>query len=207
MTGFDVASIRSSERPAALTASIVRHTALFVGGFTAVFVALGMSANAATSTFAADRMVITRVSGVVIVAMALFLAGSQVLATPRLYREWRLRVDPGRFGSLAAPVAGAAFGFAWTPCIGPVLASVLTVAATSTDGARAALLLCAYSLGLGVPFVATGALLGRLAGPLAWVQRHLRALTFVSAGLLVALGVLVVAGHLSLIDNVSGGLG
>ena len=91
----------------------------------------------------------------------------------------------------AAPVAGVAFGFGWTPCIGPVLTSVLALAATQEGAARAAGLLAAYSLGLGVPFMITGLAFGRLAGALGWVKRHSTALTAVSAVALAGFGLLL----------------
>ena len=172
----------------------------------AVFVVLGSTASVVGHSVVVDRLLLTRLAGGLIVVLAVFLAGSQLVRAPRLYREWRPRVDLHRFGPLAAPVAGAAFGFAWTPCIGPILASVLTVASTAGDAGRGALLLAAYSLGLGVPFVVGGVLLGRLRGPLAWLQRHLRAVTLASAGLLVALGMLVVVGQLTLLNTAAGGL-
>jgi cytochrome c-type biogenesis protein len=103
-------------------------------------------------------------------------------------------------GPVAAPVAGAAFGLGWTPCIGPVLGSVLGVAATR-DTTRAATLLVAYSLGLGVPFLVVGLGLGRLTGPLNWVKRHSRIITLVSAVVLAAFGVLLVLNRFELLTS------
>ncbi|MGH9120317.1 MAG: cytochrome c biogenesis CcdA family protein [Acidimicrobiales bacterium] len=143
---------------------IVGHTGLFVAGFSAVFITLGLSATAVGSTLTAHHVLLTRVSGLVIVAMALFLAGSLVLRAPWLYREVRLHPAPSRLGVVAAPVAGAAFGFGWTPCIGPVLGSILALAATRSHTWEGAGLLAAYSAGLGVPFLAAGLAMGRLAG-------------------------------------------
>lgn len=103
----------------------------------------------------------------------------------------RFHPELSRFGPLAAPVAGVAFGFGWTPCIDPVLTSVLALAATQGGVDRAAGLLAAYSAGLGLPFLATGLALGRLAGALAFVKRHSTALTATSAISLAAFGVLL----------------
>ena len=117
--------------------------------------------------------------------------------TPRLYQEFRFHPHLERFGPLAAPVAGVAFGLGWTPCIGPVLGTVLGFAAQGQDLFRATLLLVAYSLGLGVPFLAVGLALGKLETTLDWVKRHSRAITFVSAAVLFFFGVVLLTDNLS----------
>ena len=114
--------------------------------------------------------------------MALYLAGSQVLTTPRLYPEMRFAMSD-RFGMFTAPIAGAAFAFGWSPCLGPVIAAVFGVAATQS-GFRSITLLVAYSVGMGVSFLAVGLAFGRWATPLSFVKRHMRTITLVSAGLL-----------------------
>jgi cytochrome c-type biogenesis protein len=128
--------------------------------------------------------------------MAAYLAGSQLLTTPRMYQEFRFHPHLERFGPVAAPIAGVAFGLGWTPCIGPILGTVLGFAAQGQDVGRAAVLLTAYSLGLGVSFLAVGLAFGRFAAPLAWVKRHARALTLVSAAVLAVFGVILLTDSL-----------
>ncbi|MDA8354948.1 MAG: sulfite exporter TauE/SafE family protein [Actinomycetota bacterium] len=183
----EVRGARRARRIGALT----RDTALFVVGFGTVFVLLGLSASAVGRAVVHQQTLLTRISGVVVVAMALFLAGTVVLRTPGLYREWRLHPRVSRLEPLAAPVAGAAFAFGWTPCVGPILASVLALSAYQGRVGQGALLLAVYSLGLGAPFLVVAVLFDRLQAPLAWLRRHGSAVTVVSASLLGALGVLL----------------
>jgi cytochrome c-type biogenesis protein len=120
--------------------------------------------------------------------MAVFMVGSMYLQAPWLYQEARFAPDLGRFGTAAPTVAGAAFGFGWTPCIGPVLASILAVAASSGRVTQGGTLLAVYSLGLGVPFLITGLLFGRMTGAFAAVTRHFTAIVTVSALMLGVVG-------------------
>jgi len=176
---------------------IAYDTALFVAGFTVVFVLLGLITTAAGEAMFENQETLTRISGALVILMALYLAGSQLLMTPRLYQEFRFHPHLERFGPVAAPVAGIAFGLAWTPCIGPVLGTVLTFAAQGQDLLRATVLLVAYSLGLGLSFLAVGLGLGKLATPLDWVKRHSRAITFVSAAILFFFGIVLLTDNLS----------
>lgn len=182
-------------------ARIVRETALFVLGFGAVFVVLGCISTALGRTLLHDRVLLTRISGGVVCAMALFLAGAYVLRLPGLYREVRLHPRLERLGPFAAPVAGAAFGFGWTPCIGPVLSSVLAVAAGERGVGEGAVLLGCYALGLGVPFLVVGLGLGRLSAALGVLRRHIGALGIASSAVLGVFGVLLLLNELSLVTS------
>jgi cytochrome c-type biogenesis protein len=190
ITGLDVAEIEAGGRHQA--GRIARDTGLFVGGFSVVFVLLGLSATTIGRALFHHQGTITRVSGVLVVTMALFLIGSLSLRAPWLYQERRFHPQLSRFGPLTAPIAGAAFGFGWTPCIGPVLGSVLAVAATQGRVSRGVALLAAYSLGLGVPFLLTGLAFGRLVGAFSFVKRHFTGITLASATMLAGFGVLLI---------------
>ena len=180
---------------------VARDTGLFVLGFGAVFVALGVSATALGSALLRNRVLLTEISGGVVIAMALYLVGSLFLPFPALYGEARLSVRPSRLGPLAAPLTGAAFGFGWTPCIGPVLTSVIAVAATERGVGRGAALLGVYALGLGVPFLVVGLGLARLTAPLSFLKRHSRSIVVVSSALLLAFGVLLTINRLPLVTS------
>ena len=137
---------------------------MFVAGFTVVFVLLGITATTIGSAVFRDKELLLRISGALVIAMALFLAGSLVLKRPGLVPRGRFHPNLERFGPFAAPVAGAAFGFGWQPCLGPILASVSAVAASTGSAGQGAALLGVYSLGLGIPFLVVGLALGRLSG-------------------------------------------
>jgi len=180
---------------------VARDTGLFIAGFTAVFVLLGVSATTIGGVVFRNKVLLLRISGALVIAMALFLLGSLVLRLPGLYREARFHPDLGRFGPFAAPVAGAAFGFGWTPCLGPILTSVLALAATTGGALHGASLLVAYSLGLGVPFLAMGIALGRLAGVLGFVRRHTVGLTLISVVFMLAFGLLLLFDRLTWVTS------
>jgi cytochrome c-type biogenesis protein len=168
---------------------VVRPTLLFVAGFTVVFTALGVSATAVGRALTEHQLGINRVAGALVFAMGLFLAG--FVQPQAMMAERRFHVLPSRLGMWAPPVMGMAFAFGWTPCIGPILGGVLSLAGTQSTVARGGFLLVAYSLGLGVPFVLTGVAFGRLTGVFDWVKRHYRVINGVAGLALAAFGLLL----------------
>jgi cytochrome c-type biogenesis protein len=195
ITGLTVGDLEEGDTK--VLPRIAVDTGLFVAGFTVVFVLLGLITTAVGDALFQNQQTLTRISGALVILMALYLAGSQILMAPRMYQEFRFHPHLDRFGKAATPIAGAAFGLGWTPCIGPVLGAVLSFAAQGQNLARATLLLVAYSAGLGVSFLAVGLAFGKLTTPLNWVKRHSRAITFVSAGVLFFFGLVLLTDNLS----------
>jgi cytochrome c-type biogenesis protein len=195
VSGLDLAELQDRSR--VHTGRIVTTTAWFVAGFGIVFVALGLSATAFGQLLRDHQSVLTRVSGTLMFAMALFLLGSLFLRAPWLYQEKRFHPQLGRFGNAAPAVAGVAFGFGWSPCIGPILGSILGIAANQHRVWAGGTLLVVYSLGLGLPFLLTGLLLGRLGGALGWVKRHFVLIVAGSAVVIGAFGLLLMFDELS----------
>jgi cytochrome c-type biogenesis protein len=165
---------------------------LFILGFTIVFTLLGAFAGTFVPFFRDPWF--QRVAGLVVLALGLLMLGYAFRrGSPGLYSERRPlleRVRPGRVG--AFPL-GIAFAAGWTPCIGPVLAGILVVAA-SGGTVKGAALLVVYSLGLGLPFLLVGLGADRLVRSLGWVKRHYRAIAGVSGALLVVVGLLLMTG-------------
>ncbi|MGH9172264.1 MAG: cytochrome c biogenesis CcdA family protein [Acidimicrobiales bacterium] len=194
VTGTDITSAAETRSH---LAKVARNTALFVLGFAVMFVLIGLSATALGQSLVHDKTSLTRISGVVMLVMAGMLAGGAFLGVDWLGREARFRPDLSRLGPFAAPVAGAAFGVAWTPCVTPILASVLAVAAAGGSVPRAAVLLGLYSAGLGLPCLAVSLGFSRLATAFALLRRQARALTVLGAAGLAGFGVLLVFDRLT----------
>lgn len=197
------------ERDRALTRNVVAASALFFVGFLAVFVALGASASLLGAFLDDNRSWLNRVAGALIIVFGLALLGF----------GWSGAVS-GRFAQTVqqtarrrgGPVAlGVAFAFCWTPCVGPILASILVLAGTTASLTSGVLLLLVYGIGLAVPFVVVGFGFTRLLGAFRRIHRHYRAIEATAGVLLVAMGVLLLSGHLYIVNVYAqrglGGLG
>lgn len=162
---------------------------LFIAGFTVVFVSVAMLGGTLGRFFIEYADLITRVLGVVIIAMGLVFIGvfglAQRIARPQVR---------GNLGLIGAPLLGIALGIGWAPCIGPTLAVILTMAFDSGSAARAAALGVAYSLGLGIPFVLLTLGFGWATRSVAFVRRHIRVVNLIGGLLLIAVGLLMVTG-------------
>lgn len=201
VTGLSVTSVQEGGR--SHLGRVLLTSLGFILGFSAVFIALGMSVTAVGNTLLGHRELLTRISGLVVLAMALFLLGSLSVKAAWLYQEKRWHPAMNRFGPFAAPVAGVAFGFGWTPCIGPVLTSVLAVAAAGGEVGRGAGLLVAYSAGLAVPFLAAALALDRVAGAFGVVRRHFVGITVASAVVMAVFGVLLAFNRMSAVTTLT----
>lgn len=166
----------------------------FVFGFSTIFVAFGAGASALGSVLNAFRFELNLIGGATVIIFGLFTTGLVRLSW--LQRELRWHGDPPGRGPSAAYLLGMAFAFGWTPCIGPVLGAILAIAA-STSGASGVALLATYSLGLGVPFVLAALFLSGFAARLGTLKRTGRALQFVAGGVMIAMGALMITGHMA----------
>lgn len=165
---------------------------LFVAGFTLVFSVLGVAVGLLGSVVTRNLSVIVRIAGVGVIVMGLAMAG--LFRVPFLYREWRVDMTRAPKCPRGAFGMGMAFAAGWTPCIGPVLATILAAAAAAGTAAWGGILLVFYSLGLGIPFVLLAVGFSRARGSLAWLRRHARAVETTGGLMLVAVGVLFVSG-------------
>ncbi len=168
---------------------VLLGSVLFVLGFSAVFVAGGALFGGLGAYLVEYKSVVDRVLGVLTVLLGLAFLGF----LPRMQREVRFHRLPSA-GLAGAPVLGVLFGVGWTPCLGPTLAAVQTLAYSSATAGRGALLTAAYCLGLGLPFLATGLAFRRALGAFSVVKRHYALVMGVGGALLVLVGLLLVSG-------------
>ena len=165
---------------------------LFLAGFTAVFTALGATSSALGFLLARNLPTINLVGGAFVVLMGLVTTG--LVRLPFLRREVRSDLRRWRPGPGGALPLGAAFAFGWTPCVGPVLASILATAAGAGTVGRGALLLLAYALGLGLPFLLLARAMARGSARLGWLRRNSRRIEVAGGILLVVMGIAMMTG-------------
>ena len=199
VTGLDVGALADERRTN--RRRIVITTSLFILGFALVYVPIGAAFGGLGATFKGNKIVLTRVSGVVVVAFALFLAGSVVAKAPWLYREMRFHPRLGALGKGAPVIIGAAFAFGWTPCVGPVSGSIITIATESGRAWTGATLLTAYTLGLGLPFMLVGLGIARMQVLMSRIRQHLDKLVVLSAIVMFGFGMLLVTNQLSTLNQ------
>ncbi len=171
---------------------IVVMAAMFVAGFTTVFVALGATASAIGSWITAYFDILAIVAGALILLMGLHFLGW--LRIPLLYREARFQASSRPAGLLGAYLIGLAFAFGWTPCVGPVLATVLMVAGAEGTAVRGAALLTAYALGIGLPFLLAAVFAGPFLNLLGRFRRHMPVIEKTMGAALVVTGLLFMTG-------------
>jgi cytochrome c-type biogenesis protein len=172
---------------------VISSALLFVLGFATVFTILGAGASTLGGVILRNRPVLMGIAGVFVIVMGLVALG--LLRIPFLYREARIDLRRIRDGPLGAVPLGMAFALGWTPCIGPVLAGILSAAAATQTAWIGAGLLFAYSLGLGVPFVLLAVGYTRAGKAFGWLRRHGRAIERVGGALLVLMGILMITGQ------------
>lgn len=169
----------------------------FVLGFTTVFVMLGATATAAGQLIASNIDLLSKIAGGAIILVGLHFLG--ILKIPFLYREFRSHSVSAPAGLIGAYLVGLAFAFGWTPCIGPVLAAILMVAATEDAVTQGISLLFIYSMGLGIPFILAALAFGPFMGFLTRFRKHLGRVEKVMGGLLVLTGLMFITGSMNTI--------
>jgi cytochrome c-type biogenesis protein len=186
-----LAAVVGADDPAARRWRVAGSAALFVAGFTVVFLLGTVAVLGMTTTLIVNQIALQRIGGVITIVMGLVFIGW----IPALQREARF-APRGLAGLAGAPLLGAVFALGWTPCLGPTLAGVIAVA-SATDGAsiaRGVALVIAYCAGLGIPFVLLALGSGWAVGAFGWLRRHARVIQVLGGVMLVAVGVALLTG-------------
>jgi cytochrome c-type biogenesis protein len=187
VTGVSVGELGEAKWRQVLVPSLV-----FVASFSTVFILLGLTATGLGQTLQDHRDLLTKIAGVLIIAMGALFVSSLFVA--RLNREWHVEALITRAGKGGPLIAGMAFAIAWSPCIGPTLGAILGAAALSGSAAHGALLLAFYSAGLAIPFLITALAFSKMTTAFAVIKRHYTAIMAVAGCVLIVMGVLILTG-------------
>jgi cytochrome c-type biogenesis protein len=194
IAGVSVGQDEGYSRPA-----LMRNALAYVAGFSVVFIAFGAALGAAGSLATAldlvpeNRVHLVRLGGIVLIVLGLYQ--TNLIRIPFLDRDRRMSLDPGTPGSVSSSfIIGVGFGAGWTPCVGPILGSILMMAAGQGSIERATLLLTIYTIGLGVPFLLVAAAFGSATGMLRKINGHLHTVTLISGAIMLGIGITMILG-------------
>jgi cytochrome c-type biogenesis protein len=197
VSGVSVDEMRSDAPPAASRLQVFFTSLAFVLGFSLVFIALGASATAVGKFMFSKLPLLSKLAGVVLIIFGLHTMGVFRLAW--LDTEKRVHQQRKPAGPLGAMLVGVAFAFGWTPCIGPILGGILAIAGSKNTVAEGVTLLAVYSLGLGIPFLITSLAINQFFGAAKRIRKYYHAIELTSGALLIAIGVLILTGQLTII--------
>jgi cytochrome c-type biogenesis protein len=188
ISGVSVEDLTIREKAKSHTFKVFLNTLLFVIGFSLVFVVFGALAPQ-IGAILKYKGIFSKVAGVLVFVFGLHVAG--VFRIRALNYEKRFHTGRKKMGVIGSMFIGMAFAFGWTPCIGPILAAILTLASQQSTISQGVVLLLFYSAGLGIPFIVTALLFNYLIGAFGFLKRHFRAVEIISGGLLMIVGVLI----------------
>ena len=198
--GYLAGSSAQLEAPKALRLNILLHSVAFGLGFSAIFIAFWISIGLIGFVMPGYAQLMRQIGGVVLIVMGMHQAGFLRIAL--LYREFRMVPQlMGRPTPWTSMLVGVAFAAGWTPCIGPILAGIIGLASLSDTVGQGALLLIAYCLGLGVPFLATGLAIGQATALLHRMKRYMSMISLVSGVLLIVIGLMMLSDTFKLLPQ------
>ena len=200
ISGLSLEEMQGTEGARNAHRRVILAAVVFVLGFSTVFVALGASASLVGSFLRHNLTLLGRIAGVVIILFGLHMTG--LLKINFLTYEKRFQAKEKPISLLGAYVVGLAFAFGWTPCIGPILAVILTMAAAQKTLWKGVVMLSFYSLGLGLPFILAALGVNAFYGFMKGFRKHLHTVEIVSGALMIAAGILILTGSLSRLSSV-----
>jgi cytochrome c-type biogenesis protein len=195
ISGFSLDQLKDDQQKATMRRTLLINSVMFIIGFSITFITLGASASWLGQVLLSKMQLLYRLAGLIIIVFGLHLLG--IFKINFLYQDKRFHNVEKPRGVLGALVLGLAFAFGWTPCIGPILAGILTIASTKDTVGEGVGLLAVYSMGLGIPFLLTSLGLNQFLSFYGRFKRHFRAVEMASGALVIAVGVLILTNNLS----------
>jgi cytochrome c-type biogenesis protein len=192
-------TLRQGQGTSPMRWQVSLHALCFVLGFALIFAALGAAASVLGVLLTPYRQLLAYVAGVLLIIFGIVLTG--LLPLPFLSGEYRVHVVSGTPALLRSGLVGVAFGAGWSPCMGPILGSILALAAVSTTLAQGIVFLLIYALGLGVPFLLVGLLIDRAAPVVRRINRYTGPIAIIGGVILVLTGMLILSGRLAELAN------
>jgi len=195
VSGSSLDQLKAREKDASLLRTVLLSSVMFIIGFSITFILLGASATWLGQVLVSRRELLDKIAGLILIVFGIHVLG--IVKISALYKDKRFHnVDKPR-GVIGAFVMGLAFAFGWTPCLGPILAGILTIASTKQTVAEGMLLLGVYSAGLGIPFLLTSLALNQFLSFYGRFKKHFHAVEVASGALVIAVGVLMITGSLT----------
>ena len=202
ITGISLEELSQDQNLKKVRKSVITNSLLFIMGFSILFIAMGASATFIGKFLARNIRWLEIIGGTFVIILGLHFAG--LFKIKFLEREKKIHLDKKPLGALGTVLVGMAFGAGWTPCVGPILGSILTMAAATQDVAKGIILLISYSVGLGIPFLLTGLLIHKFFEYFKTIRKYFRVITLVGGILLVIIGLLLITGYFTTISSFLG---
>ena len=199
ITGVSLEELSHEENLKSIRKTVILNSLLFILGFSIIFIALGASATFVGRFLAQNIRWFEIIGGGVVILLGLHFAG--IFKLKFLEREKRFHLEKKPLGFLGTIVIGMAFGAGWTPCVGPILGAILTMAATTQNILKGVVLLSAFSIGLGLPFFISGLLIHKFFEYFKAIRKHFRVITAVGGILLIIVGLLLITGYFTSLSS------
>jgi len=199
ITGVSIEELSSQESLRQVRKKVVFNSIAFILGFSIIFIALGASATFIGKFLSDNIRWFEIVGGAIVIILGLHFTG--ILRIKFLDREKSIHLKKKPLGYLGTLLVGMAFGTGWTPCVGPILGGILTLAATTQDLFKGILMLALYSLGLGIPFFISGIILHKFFEYFKVIRKYFKVIQIAGGGLLIAVGVMLILGYFSAITG------
>ena len=202
ITGISLEELSQDQNLKKVRKSVITNSLFFILGFSILFVIMGASATFLGKFLSKNIRWLEIIGGSLVVILGLHFAG--LFKIKFLERERKFHLNKKPLGLVGTVLVGMAFGAGWTPCVGPILGSILTMAAATQDVAKGIILLISYSIGLGIPFLLTGLLIHKFFEYFKTIRKYFRVISLVGGILLVIIGLLLITGYFTTISSFLG---